>query len=141
MATVIMNWSRVLASVRAYPDAAIRAGIIQVLRNEPSLQPLIKASGGELNVMERIFLILRESLREMNADKAYYLKKLQECNDVADGLSDYLAYLVDQSQKLAASEKGKGQNDEPYDCQPAEPRRWLAGLPVKQVVIPVLTLN
>ena len=59
MASVILSWKRVVASVRVHSPTAIRRGIRDVLRHEPLLQPLIKASGGEWNVMEAVYLALR----------------------------------------------------------------------------------
>jgi methyl-accepting chemotaxis protein len=59
------------------------------------------------NIMEVLFLVFRESIKETNEDKKYFLLKLQEFNKMAEGLSDYLAYLVDKSQELG--DKCEGQ--------------------------------
>jgi hypothetical protein len=131
---VVLNWKRVMATVRTRPDAVIREGIRHVLRAEPKLQPLIKASGGELNAIEMIFNVLKDSLREMNADKGYYLDKLRSHNEMADELSDYLASLVDASQDLAGQEG----RDDPYECEPTQTVSWVSTLPIKAVTIPTL---
>ena len=59
------------------------------------------------NVMEILFLVFRESIKETNEDKKYFLIKLQEFNKMAEEISNYLSYLVDRSQHL--SEKSEGQ--------------------------------
>ena len=74
----------------------------------------------------------------MNGDKQYFLQKLREHNKAAEELSDYLARLVETSEQLAAQE-----GNDPYDddCPSDQPKRWLAGLPVRQIPLPVLNLN
>jgi hypothetical protein len=59
------------------------------------------------NVMELMFLVFRESIKETNEDKKYFLIKLQDFNSMAEGVSDYLSTLVQDSQKM--SEQGNGQ--------------------------------
>ena len=63
-------------------------------------------SDGKPNVHELLFLVFKESIKETNEDKKYFLKKLKEYNDMAEGLSEYLGDLVEASQEL--SEKGEG---------------------------------
>ena len=63
------------------------------------------AAGGGINVMEAVTLVLKESIRESNEDKKYFLGKLQEHNAQASKLSDYLEVLVDASGELAAQER------------------------------------
>ncbi|MEL6547504.1 MAG: hypothetical protein AAFQ82_22965, partial [Myxococcota bacterium] len=58
------------------------------------------------NVMEVLYLVFRESIRQTNEDKKYFLVKLQEYNTMAEALSDYLGELVDESQRL--SDKASG---------------------------------
>jgi hypothetical protein len=58
------------------------------------------------NVMEVLFLVFRESIKETNDDKKYFLKKLQDYNTMAEELSEYLSHLVDESQRLSAASAG-----------------------------------
>lgn len=58
------------------------------------------------NVMEVLFLVFRESIKETNEDKKYFLKKLQDYNTMAEELSEYLSHLVDESQRLSAASAG-----------------------------------
>lgn len=62
-----------------------------------------------LNIYELLFLVFRESIEQTNLDKAYFLTKIQEYNDMAEGLSDYLGTLVEKSQEL--SEKSEGEKE------------------------------
>lgn len=60
------------------------------------------------NVHELLFLVFKESIQETNEDKKYFLMKLKEYNDMAEGLSGYLSELVDASSELSA--KGEGED-------------------------------
>jgi hypothetical protein len=57
------------------------------------------------NIMEVLFLVFRESIQQTNEDKKYFLVKLQEYNDMAEGLSKYLDQLVTDSQRLTDAGK------------------------------------
>ena len=132
MASVIPSWTRVIASIRVRSPMAIRQGICDVLNHEPMLLPLIKASGGLLNVQEIVFLAFKQAIQNANADKKYFLQKLKEYNQMAEELSDYLEKLVEQSQKLSETE---GEKDEPYDDCNSQPKSWLATLPVRYITV------
>ncbi len=67
----------------------------------------LRAATGELNIHEVLFLVFRQSIEETNKDKEYFLKKLREYNDMAEGLSEYLKELVDASTRLAQKSEGK----------------------------------
>lgn len=67
----------------------------------------VKALDEGLNIYELLFLVFRESIDQTNKDKAYFLAKIQECNDMAEGLSDYLGELVDKSQELSEASEGE----------------------------------
>jgi|MDTC01.3.fsa_nt_gb hypothetical protein len=60
----------------------------------------------EMNIYELLFICFRESIAETNKDKAYFLKKIGDSNNMAEGLSKYLEELVGKSQEL--SDKGIG---------------------------------
>jgi len=76
---------------------------------EAFMKGFMDYSDGRPNVHELLFLVFKESIKETNEDKKYFLLKLKEFNDMAEGLSQYLGELVDASSKLSA--KGK---DEEY---------------------------
>jgi hypothetical protein len=52
------------------------------------------------NIMEVLFLIFKDSIKEVNEDKKYFLKKLMMYNDMAEGLSEYLQELLPASDEL-----------------------------------------
>ncbi len=58
------------------------------------------------NVMEVLYLVFRDSIRQTNEDKKYFLIKLQEYNKMAEALSDYLSELVNESQRLSDEASG-----------------------------------
>ncbi|HKY61399.1 MAG TPA: hypothetical protein VJP59_10355 [Gemmatimonadota bacterium] len=95
-------------------DAAIAAGRNAVA--SPSNRALqaefadrvgsVVGSRGSVNIMEVLFLVLKESLSEMNEDKKYWLEKLAEMNKMSEELSDYLKELADASRELGEIERG-----------------------------------
>lgn len=58
------------------------------------------------NILEALFLVLRESIAEMQEDKKYYLEKLDTMNRMGEALSDYLEELADASRRLGGIERG-----------------------------------
>ena len=58
------------------------------------------------NIMEVLFLVFRESIKETNEDKKYFLMKLQEFNKMGEALSEYLSELVEASRDLGANAAG-----------------------------------
>lgn len=58
------------------------------------------------NVMELLYLVFRDSIKQTNEDKKYFLTKLKEYNAMAEALSDYLSELVDESQNLSSKAAG-----------------------------------
>ncbi|MEM6734004.1 MAG: hypothetical protein AAF658_20750, partial [Myxococcota bacterium] len=58
------------------------------------------------NIMELLYLVFRDSIRQTNEDKKYFLVKLQEYNKMAEALSDYLSELVEESQRLSSEANG-----------------------------------
>lgn len=58
------------------------------------------------NIMEVLYLVFRDSIRQTNEDKKYFLIKLQEYNTMAEALSDYLSELVEESQRLSDQASG-----------------------------------
>ena len=66
---------------------------------------------GKPNVHELLFLVFKQSIEETNEDKKYFLLKLKEYNDMAEGLSQYLSELVDASSRLSAAGKDEDYPD------------------------------
>jgi hypothetical protein len=126
---VIPNWKRVAASARVYPVGAIRQGFMDVLSSE------VKSRYPDGQRLEELFTIFRESLLDINSDKAWWLRKVQDHNRIGRELVDYVRRLVEESKKRADAEAALGRNDEPYKCSPSEPRRWLRGLPIMHIPI------
>lgn len=62
---------------------------------------------GAVNVMELLFLVFKESIKETNEDKKYFLKKLKDFNKMGEALSDYLSELVEVSRDLGARAAGQ----------------------------------
>ena len=65
----------------------------------------------QMNIYELLFICFRESINQTNQDKAYFLKKIQDYNNMAEGLSEYLETLVDKSQELSTNSAGKKAED------------------------------
>ena len=66
----------------------------------------IQAEQPHGNIMEVLFLVFKESIKETNEDKKYFLQKLKMFNDMAESISDYLSYLVEESKDLGARAAG-----------------------------------
>jgi hypothetical protein len=66
----------------------------------------LQASQPHGNIMEALFMVFRESIRDTNEDKKYFLTKLQEYNKMAEELSKYLSELVDVSRDLGTQASG-----------------------------------
>ena len=66
----------------------------------------IQAEQPHGNIMEVLFLVFKESIKQTNEDKKYFLQKLKMFNDMAESISDYLSYLVDESKDLGARAAG-----------------------------------
>jgi hypothetical protein len=131
MPSLILSWPRVLASIEAYPEPLLRQAIFDVISSDPELLSPTMAAG-QLQVVEAVLRVLKESIREQNADKAYFLRKLQAANEAADAISDYLSYLADKSKQLAEQEKGK--ENAAYTCPPRAPSKsWMIGLPTAYI--------
>jgi hypothetical protein len=56
------------------------------------------------NVMETLSSVLKESIKDSNEDKHYYLNKVEELNQMAEQVINYQGRLVDKSGELAADE-------------------------------------
>ena len=90
------------------------------------------------DAMATLFMVFRESIQEANADKAYFLSRLQEMNQIAEALGDYLRELNDG----LASGQGCGEDSGPQEAdlrvldsdhrklaeQILEERAWLSGV-------------
>ncbi len=73
------------------------------------------------NPMEILYLVFRESIKDVNEDKRYFLKKLMDYNKMGEQLSKYLSTLVDASTRLSAAESGA-----------EEPARVMIGIEVRE---------
>jgi hypothetical protein len=73
----------------------VAMAIIQSLESHPDQDP-----------MRAAFMVFRASIQQTNADKAYFLSKLQRYNQIGNALSDYLKQLND------AMGSGSGCSDE-----------------------------
>ncbi len=74
----------------------------------PGGPPVAPGGGPEtVNIMEILFLVFKESIKETNEDKKYFLTKLQEFNKMGEALSAYLSELVDVSRDLGAKAAGQ----------------------------------
>ena len=62
------------------------------------------------NIAEILFLTIKESLQELNKDKAYYLKKLEERNKLAEALAATQKALADSAAAMAQQEKDSGKS-------------------------------
>lgn len=67
-----------------------------------ALDALAVKHGVGTNIMEVLYLVFRESIRDSNEDKKYFLLKLQDYNKMAEDLSKYLDSLSNASQRLSA---------------------------------------
>jgi hypothetical protein len=59
----------------------------------------------DTNIIAILIGLLRESIKEMNEDKTYYLEKLQELTRAADALAAELKAVADASATLATEER------------------------------------
>lgn len=84
----------------ANPNAGTQAEFVERMRG-------LLAQFPHGNVMEVLFLVFRESIKQTNEDKKYFLKKLQDYNKMAEALSEYLSQLVEDSQRLSAAAAGQ----------------------------------
>jgi hypothetical protein len=94
------NATGAMTKLTANPTGANRAEFLSQMRALESVYP----NG---NIMEVLFLVFRESIKETNEDKKYFLIKLQEYNKMAEELSDYLSELVEKSQQLSDASVGQ----------------------------------
>jgi hypothetical protein len=71
-----------------------------------AIKDLVKTAGAPGgNIMEVLYLVFREAIREANEDKRYYLEKIQAANKAADAISKQLADLSQSSSRLADRER------------------------------------
>jgi len=93
---------------------------------------------GQNDVMATLFMVFRESIQQTNEDKRYFLQRLQEMNQIAEALGDYLRELNDG----LASGQGCGEDSGPQEAdlrvldpdhrmlaeQILKERAWLSGV-------------
>ena len=61
--------------------------------------------GRNANVMEELMAVIRDSVQGNNEDKEYYLRKLQDMNEISRGISQQQGSISDSSRRLATKEK------------------------------------
>jgi hypothetical protein len=109
-------------------NSADREQILQCVNGESNIElnkEKKKPEGGESNsefiskmiqmmdtipkgdVMATLFYIFRESIEEANEDKSYFLKRLEEMNEIAEAMADYLRELTDAAVHLECSNEKK----------------------------------
>lgn len=97
-------------------DAAVAAGRNAVASpSDPTLQiefanrlgSLIGSESGG-NILEILYVALRESVSEMNEDKKYWTKRLSEQNEMSEQVSAYLQELSRAGQELGRGERRRG---------------------------------
>ena len=125
MALISLSGPRLLATAKRYPQSTINKGFLEIVAADAVLGRLVNSSGGARVVLETLARLMRDSVADNQADRMYYLKKLQSYNTVAKALAEQLAEMVEASQDLAAQEKGK-EEAEPYNCQSSTtPLSWV----------------
>ena len=76
------------------------------------LNVLVQSSPGS-NIMALLFFVFRESIKEQNEDKKYWLGRLKEMNKIAQALADQLKYLNQAMRKIPErGESGKDRDNE-----------------------------
>jgi len=83
----------------------IREHLPSAQKNDGVLTDRLKSGQDNKNIMETLFLVLKESIRESNEIKKYYLEKLSSMNRLSESLSAQQEAIATASQRLAKSEK------------------------------------
>jgi len=84
----------------------------------------IQAQNPHGNIMEILFLVFRDSIKETNEDKKYFLTKLKMFNDMGESLSNYLSDLVDVSRDLGAAAAGAKYPEMVLTAQPVQIKKF-----------------
>lgn len=98
-------------------DAAVAAGRNAVASpSDPALQTELANRLGSLigsesggNILEILYVALRESVSQMNEDKKYWLKRLSEQNEMSEQISAYLQELSRAGRALGRAEGRPGE--------------------------------
>jgi hypothetical protein len=77
---------------------------LQVHQHSSRFTPSV-VHGANSNPMALLVAAVRESIEDINQDVKFYAEKMQELNDVAEAMNDYLQELADASSRLASAEK------------------------------------
>ncbi|MBC8145060.1 MAG: hypothetical protein H7X80_05700 [bacterium] len=96
--------SKLVAGTAAATESSMRAAIA-------SRFPAGAASDADRKAL--LYLVMRESIKQMQEDKKFYLAKLNAHNEAAKALSDELVELTAASASLAAAEKGPEEDNAP----------------------------
>lgn len=144
MASVILDWRRVVASVQVHPPMTIKRGIADVLRHEPLLAPLIRDAGGELKVSEALFEAINEVVRSKNGKLDQLHKVIEQALKalgVAQSLSEYIKALLAAMEKAQVAKEAMQQVQagkaaaaaQAYACN--QPRIWFADEPIQHIQV------
>jgi hypothetical protein len=82
---------------------SLKGGAMAKTSEKQSAKPLNKTTV-TYDVMTKLFHVFKDSIRQMNNDKQYFLEKLKFFNDIGEALSDYLKELCDE---MAEHDNGK----------------------------------
>lgn len=114
MPAVLLSFPRVLKSLQVYPRRTVEQAVTQLVRVDADLARAVATAGGIAKVTSQLIVAMQDSIRNQNTDKKSYFQRLSQDNAASEDLSDYLAFLVEASEELAAAEKDK--SAEPYAC-------------------------
>lgn len=67
-----------------------------------------RAKQNASDILETVMLVMKESIKDTNENKKYFLQKLQMFNKMGEELSDYLADLTRHSTELGSRRAGSG---------------------------------
>lgn len=96
-------------ALTAEVSASLNSG--KISDNPELAAKIVNFAKSRPNVMEALYLVFRESIKENNEDRKYFLLKLQDFNKIAEGLTDYLHTLVDKSTEVNAKIKPALEDD------------------------------
>jgi hypothetical protein len=91
------------------------------------LNALLKSTGDQ-NIDAMLFLVVKESIKDQNENKKYWLNRLAEMNKIAEAQADYLKYLQNKARQL--EEKARAKQDDDEDADKRGPEKVRADLKV-----------
>lgn len=91
------------------------------------LDALLESAAGT-DVAAALYHVFRESIEQQNEDKRYWLKRLEEMNEISDALSDYQEHLRDKAGQLAVRSRAKPDDEGADGHEPGRVRANLKAL-------------